>query len=78
MWPGWLMIRTSYFPRLLAYLAWVAGIGILLMFVGTVVGSTSFIVATGAPGAIIVGPLFWLWVGRTLWISEPRFAPGEG
>jgi len=28
------------------------------------------ILATGVPGSAIIGPLFWLWVGYTLWTKK--------
>lgn len=64
---GMLMLRSLYFPRLLGYLTLVAGIGVLLLFIGNVTGTSALILATGVPGSAIIGPLFWLWVGYTLW-----------
>jgi hypothetical protein len=64
---GILMLRSLYFPRLLGYLTIVAGIGVILLFVGDVTNTSALILATGVPGSAIIGPLFWLWVGYTLW-----------
>jgi hypothetical protein len=67
---GWLMLRSEYFPRALAYLALAAGLGEILLFVGTVTGTLFLILATGVPGTVLIGPLFWIWVGFTLWTKE--------
>jgi Domain of unknown function (DUF4386) len=64
---GALMARSSWFPRPLAYVALAAGVGVLLLFVGTVTDTAALILATGVPGAAVVGPVFWLWTGAVLW-----------
>jgi len=71
---GVLMLRTSFFARPLAYLTIVAGIGVLLLFVGNVTNTSALILATGVPGSAIIGPLFWLWVGYTLWTKQASVA----
>ncbi len=67
---GGLMLRSAYFGRPLAYLTLVAGIGVLLLFIGNVTNTSALILATGVPGSAIIGPLFWLWVGYTLWTQK--------
>ncbi|GAC1345996.1 MAG: hypothetical protein NVSMB27_08900 [Ktedonobacteraceae bacterium] len=67
---GGLMLRSRYFARPLAYLTLVAGIGVLLLFIGNATNTTFLILATGLPGSAIIGPLFWLWVGYTLWSKQ--------
>ncbi len=77
---GVLMLRTAYFDRPLAYLTLVAGLGVLLLFVGNVTNTSALILATGVPGAAIIGPLFWLWVGYTLWTKQSgqaEYFPGS-
>ncbi len=77
---GVLMLRTAYFDRALAYLTLVAGLGVLLLFVGNVTNTSALILATGVPGAAIIGPLFWLWVGYTLWTKQSgqaEYFPGS-
>jgi hypothetical protein len=49
------------------YLALVAGIGQLALFVSTFTGTLPLILDIGVPGAVVVGPLFWLLIGSTLW-----------
>jgi hypothetical protein len=67
---GTLMLRSRYFPRPLGYLTIVAGIGVLLLFLGNVTNTSALILATGVPGSAVVGPLFWLWVGYSLWNKQ--------
>lgn len=64
---GVLMLRSSYFGRPLAYLTLIAGIGVILLFLGNVTNTSVLVLATGLPGSAVIGPLFWLWVGYTLW-----------
>ncbi len=67
---GALMLRSAYFARALGYLALAAGIGVILLFIGQASNSLQLILATGVPGSAVIGPLFWLWVGYTLWRKE--------
>lgn len=62
-----LMIRSGYFARALGYLALVAGAVVILLFIGNATQTLALVLATGGPGATIVGPVFWTWVGYTLW-----------
>ncbi len=64
---GALMVRSGYFPRTLGYLALIAGVGVILLFIGQATGTLTLILAVGVPGSAVVGPLFWLWVGYLLW-----------
>jgi len=64
---GMLMLRSRTFARPLSYLALVAGIGVLLLFIGSAAKIQLLILATGTPGSAVIGPIFWLWVGYTLW-----------
>ncbi|GAC1348513.1 MAG: hypothetical protein NVSMB27_16550 [Ktedonobacteraceae bacterium] len=63
---GWLMLRSAYFPRLLAYLALLAAIGVFVLYLFR--GSLGLV--TGVPGAALFGPLFWIGVGYTMWTKE--------
>lgn len=67
---GTLMMRSDYFPRALAYVSLVAGIGVILLFIAQATNTAQLIFAVGVPGSALVGPLFWLWVGYTLWTKE--------
>jgi hypothetical protein len=71
---GLLMLRSSAFPRWVGWLALVGGVGLLLLFIGSVTGTAALILATGVPGTVIIGPLFWLLVGRTLWKQSAQRA----
>ncbi len=51
---GVLMLRSHYFGRPLGYLTLVAGIGVLLLFIGDVTNTSALILAIGVPGAAII------------------------
>jgi hypothetical protein len=67
---GGLIARSGYFPRILAYLALLAGVGQILLFISTFTATLPLILGIGGVGAIIVGPAFWLFVGYTLWTKK--------
>jgi hypothetical protein len=67
---GWLIVRSGYFAPVSGYIALIGGIGLIVLFIGTVTGTEPLILATGAPGALIVAPVFWLWIGYTLWTKS--------
>ena len=67
---GVLMIRSRYFALALGYLSLVAGIGVILLFIGTATNTLALILGTGVLGSAVIGPIFWLWVGYTLWVKS--------
>jgi hypothetical protein len=71
---GALMLRSRAFPRWLAYLGLVGGAGLLLLYIGGLTGTTILILATGLPSSVLVGPLFWVAVGFTLWARKGQAA----
>jgi len=66
---GVLMTSSPYFPLALAYLAVASGLGLFILFLGNVVERPAVMGWVGVPGAVLVGPLFWAWVGYTLLAS---------
>lgn len=67
---GVLMIRSRYFALALGYLTLIAGIGVIVLFIGTATNTLALILGTGVLGAAVIGPIFWLWVGYTLWVKS--------
>ena len=67
---GWLIIRSDYFARIAGYLALIAGIGQIVLFVSTFTGTLPLILGIGIPGAVVAGPVFWLWIGYILWTKK--------
>lgn len=66
---GWLIVRTGEFPRNLGYLGILNGVLLVVLFFATVVGSQTLILLSGGLTSVIVGPIWWIWVGRTLSVS---------
>ena len=64
---GGLILGSSFFARIVGYLALLAGVGQILLFISTFTGTLPLILGIGGIGAIIVGPLFWFLVGYTSW-----------
>jgi hypothetical protein len=69
---GALLLRSQAFVRWLGWLAVVGGVGLLLLFIGNVTGTKALLLATGVPGTVIIGPLFWLVVGYSLWTKSAK------
>jgi len=63
---GLQMRAATAFPRNLAILTIVAGANSIVLFVATVLGSGELVLVTGGLAAIVLGPAFWIWTGRTL------------
>lgn len=64
---GALIVRATSFSHVVGYLALLAGTGQLALFVSTLTGILPLILSIGVPGAVVVGPLFWILVGFTFW-----------
>lgn len=64
---GALIVRATSFSHVVGYLALLAGMGQLALFVSTLTGTLPLILGIGVPGAVVVGPLFWILVGFTFW-----------
>jgi hypothetical protein len=60
-WPGWL-----------TPVAIVGGIDLLALFVATVAGAENPILITGGLASVVLGPAFWIGVGRFLSITSNR------
>src|ERR1700730_12561505 len=69
---GALIIRTVSFRDVVGYLALVAVIGQFALFVSTFTGTLPLMLGIGVPGAVVVGPIFWLLVGATLWTKADK------
>ena len=53
-------------PGGLGWLAVVAGIDLMLLFVATVAAAEGLILVTGGLASVILVPALWIWTGRTL------------
>lgn len=65
LWSG-LMLRANLFPRNLARLGLLNAALLLLLFAATVFGVQPLILLSGGLTSVIVGPVWWVWMGRAL------------
>ncbi len=63
---AWLIVRTNALPRALGYVGMFNALLLLVLFFSTVVGSQPLILLSGGLTSVIVGPIWWIWLGRSL------------
>ena len=63
---SWLMLRTNLFPRNLARVGILNAALLVILFFATVFGVQPLILLSGGLTSVIVGPLWWIWLGRAL------------
>lgn len=63
---GWLIQKTNVLPRTLGYVGMLNAVLLIVLFFATVIGSQTLILASGGLTSVIVGPLWWIWLGRAL------------
>lgn len=63
---SWLMLRANLFPRNLARVGMLNAVLLVILFVATVFGSQLLILLSGGLTSVIVGPIWWIWLGREL------------
>jgi hypothetical protein len=68
---GWLIVKTNALPRNLGYAGMFNAFLLVVLFFATVVGSQPLILLSGGLTSVIVGPIWWIWLGRAL--ASQRF-----
>lgn len=63
---GWLIVRTNALPRTLGYVGIFNAILLVVLFLASVVGLQSLILLSGGLTSVVVGPVWWIWLGRAL------------
>lgn len=63
---AWLIVRTNALPRALGYVGMFNALLLLVLFFATIVGSQPVILLSGGLTSVIVGPIWWIWLGRNL------------
>jgi hypothetical protein len=62
-----LAIRSgTSFPRALGMVALVSGANLLVLFFATATGAGTLVLVSGGLASVILGPVQWIWLGRTL------------
>ena len=63
---GWLILRTGVLPRTLGYIGILNSVLLIVLFLATVFSSQTVILLSGGLTSVIVGPVWWIWLGRAL------------
>jgi hypothetical protein len=63
---GLIIIVGGRLPRTLGYLALVNGVLLITLFFASAAGAQTLILLSGGLTSVIVGPIFWVWLGREL------------
>lgn len=63
---GMIIIVGGRLPRALGYLAVVNAVLLVTLYFATTAGAQTLILLSGGLTSVIVGPIYWLWLGREL------------
>lgn len=63
---GFLILAGRRLPRALGYLAVVNALLLIALFFANAAGAQTLILLTGGLTSVIVGPIWWIWLGREL------------
>jgi hypothetical protein len=72
---GALLLRGAALPRALGWVALADGVLLLLLFVGSAFKVDLLVLLPGGLASVVVGPLWWFWVGVRLWGARPHPQP---
>ena len=63
---GWLITRGNALPKALGYLGMFNALLLLVLYFATVAGAQTLILISGGLTSILVGPIWWIWLGLRL------------
>lgn len=63
---GRLILNSNMLPRTLGYVAWLNAVMLVLLFIGNVTGTALLIYVPGGLTSLVLTPVWWIWVGRSL------------
>jgi hypothetical protein len=61
-----LLSRTPAFPKALGTLGMVNGVVLIILYIATAAQITPLILASGGLTSVILGPIWWIWLGSRL------------
>lgn len=70
---GMLILAGQRLPRAMGYLAVVNAVLLITLFFATAAGAQTLILLSGGLTSVVVGPIWWVWLGREL-RREPQMA----
>ncbi|HOU41328.1 MAG TPA: DUF4386 family protein [Promineifilum sp.] len=63
---GMLIIGSGRLPRMLGYLAVANAVLLVALYFATAAGAQTLILLSGGLTSVLVGPIYWVWLGREL------------
>jgi len=66
-----LFLRSGVFPRNLAVLGVVNGCLLIILYLATISGVQTLILISGGLTSVILGPIWWIWIGAAMQIASP-------
>ncbi len=63
---GLLIVTSGRLPRTLGYLAIFNAVLLVTLYFATAAGAQTLILLSGGLTSVIVGPIYWVWLGRAL------------
>jgi uncharacterized protein DUF4386 len=71
-----LALRGNVWPRLLAYLGIASAVGYFLVLASMVIPNfSSMALVVAAIGGVVIGPIWYIWMGLTLYRDNSRLVP---
>ena len=63
---GWLIVQSGFLPRTLGYLGMFNALLLIFLYFASAVNSEMLILLSGGLTSVVVGPIWWIWLGRQL------------
>ena len=73
---SWVVARRRLLPRLHAWLGALAAASYLFIEIASVTGTPELLVISAGLGGLVVGPVWYTWLGVALWNTRRQEAPG--
>jgi hypothetical protein len=72
---SFLIVRGGGLPARLGYLGYLSGVLLVVIYLGRLIvvnPRNPVLLVTALMSGVVVNPVWWLWLGRTLLLSSPR------
>lgn len=75
---GWLIVRSGLLPTRLGYVGIFNALLLVVLFFASAASAQTLILISGGLTSVIVGPIWWIWLGRELLQDRPEVASDPG
>ena len=68
---GWLIVQSGLLPRMLGYLGMFNAVLLTVLYFASAVNAQTLILLSGGLTSVVVGPIWWIWLGQQLLQAQP-------